>query len=88
MSRKLNDLNPAALAAAMRGGTEAWGQRGSAMHHVLYVEPAVGNMRRRKCRLCSCGKRITHMAAANGVGLAWGCELSVHRWVKKMGAQR
>lgn len=83
----LRNLSPAALKAAMEGGTAQWGEWGSATHHVLYVEPAVPAMRRRKCR-CGCGGKITHMAAANGVGLSWGCEMDTSRWVKLMNEGR
>lgn len=74
----LNKLSPAALGAAMRGGTELWGQRGSATHHVCYVEAIKS---RRKCR-CGCAQRKTHAGMANGVALTSGCELSVRRWVR------
>ena len=67
----LSKLSPAALAAAMRGGTDGWGQRGSAIEHVRYAEPAHPLMRRRKCH-CGCGKRVTHTGMANGVALFSG----------------
>ena len=54
---------------------------GNARHHRRYKVEAVPAMKRRKCR-CGCERRITHMGAANGVGLYWGCELSVARWVR------
>lgn len=79
----LSCLPPAALEAAMRGGTESWGQWGSAEHHMLYVVDAVPSMRRRKCR-CGCGRLKTHMVAANGVGLYWACEFSARRWAQRM----
>jgi len=72
----LNKLSPAALKAAMRGGTTAWGWVGSE-DHVRYAEPITY---RRKC-WCGCGKRSTHIGMANGVALLSGCELSVRRWV-------
>lgn len=79
----LSKLPPAALSAAMRGGTEAWGQWGSAADHVRYSQASTLSKRHMsKCR-CGCKKKATHIGMANGVGLAWGCELSVARWVKK-----
>jgi hypothetical protein len=77
MSAPLNDLSPDALKAAIRGGTDAWGQHGS-IEHIRYAEPLKS---RRKCH-CGCCGRQTHIGKANGVGLSWGCELSVRRWVK------
>lgn len=74
----LNKLSPAALSAAMRGGTAAWGEVGSAADHVRYLEPINS---RRKCH-CGCGGRKTHAGMANGVCLMSGCELRVRRWVK------
>lgn len=74
----LNNLSPAALAAAMRGGTAGWGSHGSSVDHVRYMEPLES---RRLCR-CGCRKRETYIGKANGVGLASGCELSVMRWVR------
>lgn len=79
---KLNSLSPAALSAAMRGGTEAWGTWGSDTEHLLYVEAARPGTRRGKCR-CGCNKHISHVGMANGVGLCWGCELSVRRWARR-----
>ena len=76
----LNDLSPAALKAALRGGTERWGRWGS-IGHIRYAEPIVGRKGRRKCR-CGCGGRRTHMGMANGVALTGGCELSMRRWVR------
>lgn len=72
---ELKKLSPAALKAAMQGGTAGWGQWGSIAHHALYVEPIKS---RRKC-LCGCGKRVTHAAKANGIAMASGCEWSM-RW--------
>ena len=74
----LMKLSDAARAAAMRGGTDGWGQWGSVLDHVRYMEPLKS---RRLCR-CGCRKRQTHIGMANGVGLAWGCELSIARWVR------
>jgi hypothetical protein len=77
----LNSLTPAALSAAMRGGTEEWGQRASAKEHIRYVDPIVPRLRRR-CD-CGCGKRATHTGKANGIALIDGCEFSMHRWVSQ-----
>ncbi len=78
---KLKELSPAALRAAMQGGTESWGEWGSAVDHLRYAEPIGKTRNWRKC-YCGCGKRQTHRGMANGVALAWGCQLSVMRWVK------
>lgn len=75
-------LSPPALKAAMSGNSEAWGQWASATEHTLYVEPINLGRNWRKCP-CGCNKRATHKAAANGIALALGCELSVRRWVKQ-----
>jgi hypothetical protein len=81
----LNKLSPAALSAAMRGGTDAWGQHGSAMQHVMYVESQTPNRGQyRKCR-CGCGGKAKFRAMANGVCLASGCELDCRRFVRKYG---
>lgn len=76
----LNKLPPPALAAAMKGGTEAWGQWGSMREHVAYVQPITGP-RRRMCR-CGCRKRATHGVYANGIIMASGCELDARRFVR------
>lgn len=76
----LNKLGKAALAAAMRGGTEGWGQVASAAEHVRYAQP-VRAASRRRCN-CGCERRATHLGMANGIGLMSGCELSVQRWIK------
>lgn len=78
----LNDLSPAALKAAMTGGTSSWGQWGSATEHGVYVEPANLGRRWRKCH-CGCGKRATHRGAANGVTLSLGCELAMRRFARQ-----
>jgi len=75
----LSALSPAALSAAMRGGTDDWGRTGSASDHIRYMEP-MNSLR--KCP-CGCGGRATHLGMANGVGLISGCELRVRRWVKE-----
>lgn len=76
----INKLPPAALSAAMRGGTAAWGQHGSSQAHIRYAHPVQPRSRRR-CH-CGCGKRATHLGMANGVALVTGCELAIARWVK------
>jgi hypothetical protein len=76
----LNSLSPNALAAALRGGTAAWGQWGSAADHVRYTEPVPPRSRRR-CH-CGCKRRATHVGKANGVALTEGCLLAMARWVK------
>lgn len=74
----LNKLSPAALKAAIIGGTETWGQGGS-IRDVRYAEPVAPKSRRR----CSCCKRrATHRCMANGVSLGTGCELFVTRWLR------
>jgi hypothetical protein len=75
---RLNDLSQAALSAAMRGGTEAWGQWASATEHVRYIEP-VSPRSRHRCS-CGCGGRATHLGKANGIALMLGCELKARRW--------
>lgn len=75
----LNDLNPAARSAAMRGGTEGWGWHGS-VNHVRYAE-AVESKSRRRCH-CGCKRRATHRGMANGMALTTACELGIRRWVK------
>ncbi len=76
----LNKLSPAALRAAMQGGTEAWGQIGSA-DHVRYAEKLPPLKSRRRCH-CGCGGRATHAGMSNGVGLTRACELGIRRWIK------
>jgi len=75
---KLNDLQPAALSAALRGGTDSWGEWGSANEHIRYAQPISS---RRRCR-CGCKGRETHNGMCNGVTLTSGCELYVRRWVR------
>lgn len=74
----LNNLSPSALSAAIRGGTDNWGEWGSAEEHVRYAEPIKS---RRKC-YCGCEGLITHNGMANGVSLIQGCELSINRWAR------
>lgn len=76
----LKDLSPTALSAAMRGGTDAWGQWGSAKDHVRYAEP-IDTKSRRRC-YCGCKRRASYRGMANGICLTIGCELSMQRWVK------
>lgn len=75
----LTKLSKPALAAAMKGGTAQWGERGSSRDHVRYMEPT--DHRRCKCR-CGCNGRATHRGMANGISLTEGCELTIARWVK------
>lgn len=78
---RLSDFHPAALKAAMLGGTDGWGEYGSADRHVRYCQPIVDRRHARKCH-CGCGKRSTHLGMVNGVCLMSGCELPVQRWVR------
>lgn len=80
MTRWQHKLSPAALSAAMRGGTQTWGQWASADDHIRYCEPVEAASRRR-CR-CGCHRRATHRGMANGIALTSGCELSMRRWVR------
>ena len=80
----LAKLSPAALSAAMRGGTDGWGKMASIERNVCYVEPLTNaSMRRRKCH-CGCGRRCTHGIFANGIIMGGGCELSMRREVKAL----
>jgi len=76
----MSKMHPAERSAAMRGGTDGWGQVGSAACNVRYALPVPGTSRRR-CG-CGCMSRATHRGMANGVCLTTACELSVRRWVK------
>jgi len=80
----LDDLPAAALSAAMRTGTDAWGQWGSTDLHALYVQ-AHAPMKKgwRMCR-CGCRKRETHGVFANGMCMASGCEMSAYRTKRQM----
>jgi hypothetical protein len=77
---ELNKMAPSELRAALKGGTEAWGQWSSAESHVRYSQSAPPKSRRR-C-LCGCKRGATHLGMANGVALMSGCELVVARWVR------
>ena len=74
----LSKLSPAALKAAMTGGTKGWGQSAS-IRGFRYMEAAPRSWRRR-CRCC--GGRVTHVGRVNGISLFSGCEFRVRRWVK------
>lgn len=76
----LNKLSNAARSAAMRGGTEGWGQFASSSENVRYAEPLPRTSRKR-CH-CGCGQRKTHAGMANGMCLTSACELAIRRWVK------
>lgn len=76
----LKSLSPQALDAAMRGGTEEWGQRGSIREHIRYMEQTEN--KRSKC-WCGCNGRATHRGMVNGICMTrWGCELRIRRWVR------
>lgn len=80
----LAKLSPAALSAAMRGGTEDWGRAASIHEHIVYAEPLTSrSMRMRKCH-CGCGKRMTHGLFANGIIMGGGCEFAIHRRVREL----
>jgi hypothetical protein len=82
MSVDLNKLgSPAALKAALHGGTAGWGELASAERNVRYCDPIADRRRARKCG-CGCGKRAAHTGKANGIALMSGCELYVRRWVR------
>lgn len=76
----LNNLSPAALKAAMQGGTDAWGRMGSAKENVRYAEPITPKSRK-KC-WCGCEGKRTHKGMANGVCLTTACHMGILRWVK------
>lgn len=76
----ISKLAPAERSAAMRGGTDGWGQIGSSVEHVRYAMPVKPTSRRRCC--CGCKRRATHLGMANGVCLTTACELAIRRWVK------
>lgn len=76
----LNDMHPNERAAAMKGGMDGWGRWGSAIEHIRY-SMQIDAKKLGKCH-CGCGGKATHYGGANGVALAWGCELNIARWVK------
>lgn len=76
-------LSPAAIAAAARGGIVEWGKHGSIAEHVGYVEPQDARGGHYLKCLCGCNGRAKHRAMFNGVCMAEGCELSMHRFVKR-----
>jgi hypothetical protein len=78
----LNKLSRPALAAAMKGGTAAWGQMGSASTNVRYSEALPKRRGRRRDCHCGCEKRVTHACMASGVALGQSCELGAARWVR------
>lgn len=80
MTIDLNQLEPEALSAAMRGGTEAWGVLGSAMEHVRYAQVFRGRGRKPNCGCCK--RPATYLGMTNGVALMAGCEMRVRRWVR------
>lgn len=82
MSTNLNDLSRQALAAAMKGGTDAWGQVGSSTEHVRYSEQLPKRRGRYRTCHCGCETRSTHRGMANGVCLVSACELAIARWVR------
>lgn len=76
----LNQLSPAALKAAMQGGTEGWGQMGSVTVNVRYAE-IITPKSRKKC-WCGCEGKRTHKGMSNGVCLTSACHMGILRWVK------
>lgn len=82
MSNDLSKLSSKALSAAMRGGTDGWGEVGSAQRHIRYSEPLERRPGRKKNCWCGCGGVKTHRGMANGVALVSACEFGIARWVK------
>lgn len=80
MGVDLNKLSPAALRAAMKDGTGAWGQHGSVTKHTRYAEP-IHSRSRRRCS-CGCGTRSTHTGRVSGMAMIDGCEMFIARWVR------
>ncbi|OQX14583.1 MAG: hypothetical protein BWK73_09315 [Thiothrix lacustris] len=77
----LNQLSPNALSAAMRGGTDGWGEIANSHTHIRYIE--LVSPRSRKHCLCGCRQRGTHRGFCNGLALTRPrCHLSAMRWVK------
>jgi hypothetical protein len=84
----LNDLSPDALKAAMLGGQNGWGEHGSIIDHICYVEPRPSNRGQyRKCH-CGCSGKATFSGKANGIAMASGCELSMRRWARERKAEK
>lgn len=81
MAIDLNSLTPAALKAAMQGGTAGWGKVSSAAEHVRYKVALPKIKARRQCT-CGCGGKATHACMANGIALTRACELGAQRWVR------
>lgn len=78
----MNKLSRQALSAAMRGGTQGWGEVGSSKRHVRYSEPIERRPGRKKNCWCGCGGHRTHRGMANGLALTDACELGIARWVR------
>lgn len=78
----MDKLSPAALSAALRGGTMEWGQRASIAEHIGYVEPQDARGRHYlKCR-CGCRGKAKFRVMFNGICMHEGCELSARRCAK------
>lgn len=78
----LSKLSRSALSAAMRGGTEFWGQHGSAKDHIRYAEKLpMRPEKKEKCH-CGCEQPKTHAGMTNGVCLTSACQLGIFRWIK------
>jgi hypothetical protein len=80
--KNLNELSKSALSAAMRGGTEGWGEVGSSQRHIRYREPMPKRPGNKKNCWCGCGGKVTHRCMANGVCLGSACEFGAARWVR------
>jgi hypothetical protein len=78
----LSKLSPAALRAAMRGGTSEWGQRASTQEHVGYAERQTARGPNYVKCSCGCKQKAKYRAMFNGICMYEGCELSVHRFIK------
>ena len=46
-----------------------------------YLSVIPDRRRARRCP-CGCGQRASHLGMANGIALAYGCELFIRRWVR------
>lgn len=60
--------------------TSDFGKYGDASVHKRYSAPTPKTSRRR-CP-CGCKQRAAFLGMANGVGLVYGCDLRIRRWVK------